>query len=287
MKTIFLVLFGLLPLALAACERTPTVRQGEVFASGAYLENFGEPPLPERDRCYAYVGYLQTAEDPGRVRAVPLFVFREGDHLQMLLERLVSQEITLPEETGLLNPFPPGSEIRVESPSGGAVALDLSFSGEQPIEALNQQAMAAILTETAVQMEEIDRVAIRVNGTPLPITPEDGFFRHDPQGIAPAGAPLLLQVAGMWEQGAGGPEEILANFDRPVTIDAFTMRDSDGREVEGEYFRSVFDMAVVIHPADPAAFQDRTPLRVEWEVTDRLGRKGRSSGEFLLQRHDH
>ena len=271
--------------ALCACDKAPAPSRAEVKASKAYLEHFGAPPVPEKGRCYAYVGFLLMRDDPGKVRAVPLFLFSQEDHLQLLLDRLVSEEMALPEEIGFISPFPPGSEVRVEPPSEGAVTLRLSVPG--PVTTEVQKAMEAVLTETAVQMEGINRVAILVNGTPLPITPMDGFFRHDPQRIAPAGAPLLLQVAGMWEQGADGPEEILANFDRPVTIDAFTMRDSDGREVEGEYFRSVFDMAVVIHPADPAAFRDETPLRVEWEVTDRLGRKGRNSGEFLLQRHDH
>jgi hypothetical protein len=46
-------------------------------------------------------------------------------------------------------------------------------------------------------------------------------------------------------------------------------------------------MAVVVHPADPAAVTEGMLLKVVWKVSDRLGRKGAGEKTFKLKRLEH
>jgi hypothetical protein len=277
----------LLTLALlAGCEKkSPPPPAGTVKASPAYVEYFGQPPTPESGTCFARVGFFPLRSDPGKVRPVPFFLFREEGQLELLLERLVSGEVTFPEESALFNPFPVGTRIQVRSLGEGGIELALSLDGTAA-EMSNLTAMAASLTETAVQFDEASRVLILLDGASLAGMSADGFV-HEPQRIAAPDSPTLLMVVGNWEQGAADPEEILANFDRPVTIGSFRLRDAAGQEVKGNYYQSVFNMAVVLHPEHPQAFREGISLSAEWEVIDALGRQGKGEGAFRLQRHEH
>jgi hypothetical protein len=98
---------------------------------------------------------------------------------------------------------------------------------------------------------------------------------------------MLLSVIGTWERGAEAPEEILIGFDRSVTVETFRLLDGSRQPVKGEYYRSVFDMAVVIHPESPHDFTEGMILHAEWEVVDPLGRRGKGAGDFVLVRQDH
>jgi hypothetical protein len=274
-------------LLAAGCEKKVDAAGpgGTVKANAAYVEHFGQPPTPEKGSCFARVGFLPLSSDPAKVRAVPYFLFRKPDKLQLILDRLTSDEMVLPPGSGLFNPFPPGSTIHVRSRDGGTVTLDLLADGAADA-GLNGLAVAAALTETAVQFDGIETVNILLNGSPLEGMPAGGF-RHESQRIVEAGPPALVMVVGAWESGADGPEEILVDFDRPVNVQSFRLEDASGQEVKGEYFQSAFDMSVVVHPEAPGTFQEGTILRAVWEVTDRLGRIGKGAGEFALKRHDH
>ncbi len=282
-------MFLLLMAALLAvgCEKKVDAAGpgGTITANAAYVEHFGQPPAPENGSCFARVGFLPLSSDPAKVRAVPYFLFRKPDKLQLILDRLTSDEMALPPGSGLFNPFPPGSTIQVRSWDGGTATLDLLSDGAADA-GLNGLAVAAALTETAVQFDGIETVKILLNGSPLEGMPAEGF-RHEPQRIVEAGPPELVMVVGAWESGADGPEEILVNFDRPVNVQSFRLEDASGQEVKGEYFQSAFDMSVVIHPALPRIFQEGMILHADWAVTDRLGRTGKGAGEFALKRHDH
>jgi hypothetical protein len=271
-------------LSAAACQNEPTAAGGKVKASEAYLTHFGGPPVPEKGQCYARVGFYPLKEAPEKVGAVPLFLFEEKNQLQLLLERLVSAEIDFPARSPLFNPFPPGSSVRLASRAGDTAEVELILKGSSKPE--NLSAMAAALTETVVQFEDIEQVRIVVNGTPLEEMPANGFA-HDAGRIAPPGPPALLLTVGTWEDGALDPKEILADFDRPVTIESFTLTDASGQKIKGDYFTSAFDMAVVIHPDNPSSLKEGMALRAEWQVVDRLGRKGEGTGNFTLGRHDH
>jgi hypothetical protein len=249
------------------------------------VEYFGQPPTPESGTCFARVGFFPLRSDPGKVRPVPLFLFREEGQLQLVLDRLVSGEMAFSTENALFNPFPSGTRVQVRSLEEGVTELTLSLDGTST-GVPDLAAMAASLTETAVQFDEVGTVRILLDGAPLEGMPASGL-RHEPQRIASPDSPKLLMVVGNWEQGKEDPEEILANFDRPVTIGSFRLRDAAAREVKGRYYQSAFDMAVVIHPENPSAFREGVSLSAEWEVTDRLGRHGKGEAVFRLQRHEH
>ncbi|HKL48560.1 MAG TPA: GerMN domain-containing protein [Desulfuromonadales bacterium] len=277
-----------LVMAISACEKNEQTRQspvGTVKASPAYIENFGQPPAPDEGSCYARVGFFPLRDDPEKVRAVPFFLFRHSGQLQQLLERIVGAEMSLPGDSGLFNPFPEGTSVNVRNLEGDSVKLEVDFADRQGSDP-ELKAAAAALTETAVQYEGIERVIVLFDGALPPGAPSGGY-RHDPARTAPVEAPVLFMIAASWKKGEAHPEEIAANFDRPVDIQSFHLEDAEGREILGDYFQSVFDMSVIIHPENPAAIREGMIMRAEWEVTDKLGRRGLGSGEFQLERYDH
>lgn len=280
------VFLFVLTLAMAGCEKqASSPGAGEVKASVAYIEHFGLPPTPDSGLCYARVGFYPLRSDPARVRAVPMFLFRETGQLQLLLDRLASGAIPLLPESDLFNPFPEATLVQVRARDGDAVTLNVSFP-KQLNAAPNLSSIAAMLTETAVQFEGTERVIILQDGKPLPEAPVEGY-RQDLLRVAPVGAPALFMVNGAWEKGSAVPEEIAANFDRPVKIEDFRLEDASGQEIRGDYFQSLFNMSVVIHPENAVALHEGMTLRAQWNVTDELGRQGQGSGDFQLRRHDH
>jgi len=283
----FLGLFILLAAALlTGCEKkTQSLPAGAVKASPSYVEYFGQPPTPESGTCFARVGFFPLRSDPGKVSPVPFFLFSEEGQLQLVLDRLVSGDVTFPAESALFNPFPAGTSLQVRSMEKGVTELTLSLDSTSTV-APDLVAMAAALTETAIQFNEVERVRILFEGSPLTGMPADGFI-HEPKRIASPDSPMLLMVIGSWEQGEKDPEEILANFDRPVTIGSFRLQDAAGQEIKGKYYQSAFDMAVVIHPENPSVFREGVSLSAVWEVTDALGRQGKGEALFRLQRHEH
>jgi len=274
-------------LAMTGCKEPggQAVPAGSAKANGAYLEHFGEPPTPEQGTCFARVGYFPLAGEPDRVRAVPLFIFREEGQLAHLLAAFSRGEWEFSPQSGLRNPFPPDSTIRVTGQEGDTITIDLVMPGADQ-SSPDFQGMIAAVVETVLQFEEINRVFITVAGMPLAQMPGDGF-RHDPGRIAPVGSPLPLMVGGNWEPDQENPEEIFINFDRPVVIQEIRLLDAAGQELQGEYFRTGFDMTVVLLPAAPQIFREGMTVRVAWQVTDRQGRTGSGTQDFILKRFDH
>lgn len=281
-----LLLLAVLVFGPTACkkEESSTVPAGTVKASEAYLTHFGEPPVPDKGQCFARVGFYPLSGSTGKVAAMPFFLFKETDQMGMLLERLVTTKPAYLEQSVLRNPFPPGSSVRIAFQSGGRLDLELSTTASSSPQDLS--AMAAALTETAVQFDDVETVRIFRDGAPLPGMPEGGFA-HDAERIEPPAPPTLLLVVGAWEKGERNPEEILADFDRPVKIDSFSLRNAAGQEIKGDYFTSAFDMAVVIRPESPSAIEEGMSLQAEWVVVDRMGRRGEGAGTFTLERHEH
>jgi len=254
---------------------------GKVKASKAYIEHFGQPPLPQQGECFVRVGFFPLRNAPGKVRAVPFFLFQEHGQLQLLLDRLASGEIPLPADGDLFDPFPPGTRILVQRQAVDTVNLKLVFSEALPTEA-EWEGLTASLVETASQFEGIRRIHILWDGK----SPRNELS-HDPARIVPVAAPDLLMLTGSWEPGSDFPDEIVANFDRPVKIENFRLGDTNGLEFRGDFFQSIFNMAVVLHPANPAAFREGMSMRASWVVTDSLGRRGEGERIFRLQRHQH
>ncbi|MFK5927087.1 MAG: GerMN domain-containing protein [Desulfuromusa sp.] len=282
LKLIYLTL--IVVVFVAGCQQQPAAPVGSVEANPAYLKYFGDPPQVSKGVGYARVGFFPLLENPQKVRAVPLYLFSENKQLQQILQRVTGGEM-IPFLNGqFYHPFSVEDQFRVNPVKDNVLTLEITSKRE--IRRADLAAIALSLTETALQFSEVKLVQVLVNGEPLPFMPKAGFS-HSPEKISAVAPPALLVAAGVWEAGSEDPAELVVNFDRPVAIENIKLTDSSGKKIEGEYFRSVFDMAVVVHPADASLFHEGTKIHIDWDVTDKLGRSNKGSSFLALKRIDH
>jgi len=256
--------FLLLLLVATACQREDPV-PGYIEANPAYRVAFGSPPAVERGTAYARVAYLPSREDPVKVGAVPLFLFDAADQLSKILQQLAGNNLVLPSASPLYDPFPSGSSVRIDSHVDRSMVLGLELGGSVSLE---PDPMLLSLAETALQFNEVDEVIIVIAGE------SHGPFTHSSQRLVAPNPPDVVMVAAVLDEGSHAPEEIVVNFDRPVKVNSFRFSLPDGSKVAGEYFTSVFQMAIVVHPENPAFYREGLDLVIDWQVTDYLGRVG-------------
>ncbi len=271
---------------MSGCEpqKASQPQAGRVEATEAYLQHFGMPPQGKEGRAYARVLYLPVKDSPGKVRALPVFLFDEDGQLSKILDRLTGGELLLPQDSALYDPFPADFDVVAGPPQNGV--LELTLKTQQVWNDEDQRAAGLSLAETALQFAEVQSVHIRLNGQPLSFMPVGGF-EHNPGGLAEVPPPTLTLIAGMWEDGAEAPAELLVEFDRPVKVNHFLLRNAEGNRVEGDYYTSIFEMAVVVHPKNPGAYREGTVLQAEWHVVDVLGRSGKGATTLPLKRFEH
>lgn len=275
-------------LSLFACQQEEPVPasqpSGIVIASQAYLDNFGEPPQGKAGEAFARVGYLPVRKAPGKVRAFPLFLFSKDRELQQILSRLTGKELVFPESFGLYSPFPKDLKVTSASNEKGTQTLSLMTQQSWPADDIASAGLA--MAATVLQFEQTNKVFIMLNGQPLPQMPADGYV-PDPGTLADVEPPSLVQMAGMWEQGTDNLDELLVEFDRPVKVNNFKLYNSSENSIEGEYFTSIFQMAVVVLPGDKTLYKEGDVLRAEWEVVDFMGRVNSGSSTMPLRRYEH
>lgn len=265
--------------------QTQAWTQGNVRATGSYIEFFGEPPTVKQGTCYAQVGYYPLAEAPGKLRPFPLFLFNPDKRLELVTDHLLHWGEGWDMGGILLNPFPPETQLVSLGREGDLVRVELSPEIAE-VDEFQRQVVINVIGLTLTQFEGVSRVMVIAGGELLPEQAEKGFI-PDASAVAGPGEPLVLAVTGTWEEGRKDPEEVSIFFDRPITVEEIDLIDERGNPLEGDYYRSVFDMAVVLHPANPAAITEGIPLKVAWKVTDRLGRKGAGEKTFSLKRLEH
>ena len=275
-------------LSLFACQQEEPVPasqpSGIVIASQAYLENFGEPPQGKAGEAFARVGYLPVRKAPGKVRAFPLFLFSKDRELQQILSRLTGKELVFPESSGLYSPFTNDLKVTSASNEKGTQTLSLMTQQSWPADDIASAGLA--MAATVLQFEQTNKVFIMLNGQPLPQMPADGYV-PDPGTLADVEPPSLVLMAGMWEQGTDNLDELLVEFDRPVKVNNFKLYNSSENSIEGEYFTSIFQMAVVVLPGDKTLYKEGDVLRAEWEVVDFMGRVNSGSSTMPLRRYEH
>ncbi len=272
---------------LSGCKREETIDPqgtGYVEANHAYEENFGAPPQGKVGNAFARVAYLPLRNAPEKLRAMPLFLFTDRDQLRQILERLISGELLMQKSSDLYNPFPAGLKMTVANPEGPA--LSLSLATDQDWASDDMLAGSLALAETALQFSSVERVIILLDGAPVPQMPAGGFV-HDQESLVRVEPPALVLMAGVWEQGKAAPVELLVDFDRPIKVKNFKLYDQAGNLVVGEYYTSIFQMTVVVHPEDPGRYREGTVLRAEWDVVDELGRGNSGISTLPLQRMEH
>jgi hypothetical protein len=293
LKSVLKILSTLVAAAiLSACpgeekEKAPRVRAatgGDVRATESYVRHFGEPPTVKQGTCYAQVGYYPLADNPGKLRPFPLFVMNREKRMELVTDHLLHWGEGWDMGGVLLNPFPPGTQLVSLGQEGDLVRVELSpeIAGGDDVQ---RQAVINVIGLTLAQFEGVSRVMVIAGGELLPNQAEKAFI-PDASVVAGPGEPLVLAVTGTWEEGRGDPEEVSVFFDRPITVEEIDILDN-GNPLQGDYYRSVFDMAVVLHPADPGAVTEGKPFKVVWKVTDRKGRKGKGEKIFSLKRLEH
>lgn len=276
-----LLLLGIL--TAAGCTRGEKGEVRGVDATAAYTRHFGAAPTVKEGSCSAVVAYFPLTENPATVRPVPLFLFSTEGRMEKVVRHILAMD---GESLGpaLVNPFPPGTEVETVTRDGETAEVQLAFSGQAAPDPRRVQGMASSLVHTLAQFPGVRRVRIVADGKPLP--------NLDPAGIVPDSADVLepeaprpLGVAGTWEKGTPTPEEVLVLFDRPVSVSRIEVLSGE-TPVAGDYYQSAFDMAVVIRPARAELVREGMPVRVRWQVADRLGRGSEGEKDFSLKRQD-
>jgi len=281
-KLTFLAL-GIL-IFVSGCRQSTVETGGIVEANAAYLKYFGKPPQVSKGFGYARVGFFPRRENPQKVSAVPLYLFTNIDQLPKILGRWTNGEKILPATSRMYNPL--SAEDRLEFHPVENETLTLGLVTQRELDQTDLSAIALSLTETALQFSEIRKVRILLNGEPLSFMPAEGFQRS-PQKIAVNEPPALIGISGVWEKDTAELEEILINFDRPVVINTIKLTNASGETLQGDYFRSVFDMAVVVHPLQARAYREKSIIHARWDVTDALGRSSSGDQNFPLEKLVH
>ena len=265
-------------------EDLPPENTGIVEATDAYLKHYGVPPQGKAGRAYAAVGYLPTKINPEKLGPLPIFLFTEENQLEKVLEKLVSGELITSDKQIYDDPFPDDLEIHTKPIQGGVLSLDLVTSQNWAVK--SQYAGVVALMETALQFNDVQSVKVALKGAPLDWIPDTGY-QQQLDLIIDVPPPTLILMVGAWEKEHETLEEILVEFDRPVKVNSFVLFHEDGQKVEGEYYKSIFQMVVVVHPKSPELFQEGTSLRAEWDVVDELGRANSGIDTMQIKKFVH
>jgi hypothetical protein len=281
-KNTILLLFFLGGL-LACSQEPPSAPPGVVEASKLYQQFFGPPPEVREGKAYARVAFLPLKADAHRVSAVPIYLFKENGHLESILNRLAGGELLLPEGSPMFNPFSDQVSLSVKKHQDKTLTLLLGLpTGTSPEPAT----LVPSIVETAAQFDDVERVIILTERGELKGMP-DGGYQSDLQRISDVAPPGVIMISGIWDEGKKDPEEINVSFDRPVTVNSFQLSHADGGKVVGEYFTSIFQMAIVVHPDNPTRINEGLVLNAEWDVTDARGRSGAGREDFRLKKLVH
>jgi hypothetical protein len=257
--------------------------KGIVEANQAYLSHFGSAPEVNSGTAYARVGYFPLKDKPGKVGAMPMFLLTQNDQMVKILENIARNEMMVFGNTPYYNPFPEDFTLDI-SLNDNIATINIQTTEEWKKE--DQKAATLALTETALQFDQVKSVSIMLNGNLVDEMPQHGSM-HNENAIVEVGPPKLILIAGVWEGKQKEPEEILIEFDRPVILENFELTHPDGQKVQGDYYQSIFQMAVVVHPEFPEMFQEGTKLKAQWQAIDLLGRSNQGTDTLALIRFNH
>lgn len=268
-------------------EQSPApVTGGKVTASEAYLTHFGEAPKVEEGTAWAMVGYLPKADNPEQLVPLPLYLFSESNRMKMLIDRLLTVDSEATERIGASNPFPSGIMLNTLIQDGEQLNVDLIGGQELTDDLQRLRTIQSVLGHSLLQFPGVKRVRLSVNGELPSGFAEEGVV-PDPAVVASAGEPKLIGVVGVWEPGASQLQEVSVFFDRPLNVNLLEIKEHGGELIEGEQFRSVFDMAVVLLPKSPERLSEGQPVTVKYDVIDKLGRPTQGEKTLPLVRLEH
>jgi hypothetical protein len=283
---IFLLLVPIILFPIISCkkqESPPPAKKARVSATKAYEKYFGPAPTTDKGSCYAFVIYFPSAKEPGKVVPFPFFTFDEGSMKKVAVERLLGGMEVSAYKDEILQPFAPGARLLELAQADGLWRVDLSKDFLMP--GKSKDGMLHALVMTLTQFEGVRGIRILAEG-------KDLDYAQGPQlpaasSVLDPSPPRLLSVTAVKDKGAKNVEEVSAYFDRPVEIKELTMSDRSGKPFAGEVFHAVFDMAAVLKPREPSLFKAGMPVKVRWQVVDKVGRSGSGNEEYSLEVKDH
>jgi hypothetical protein len=283
----YLIVLLTMLLLVSGCQRQAdkAAAGGQVKASDVYRSWFGEPPAVSEGTAWAVTGFFPLAAQADRVMPVPLFLFTPDNQPQLLLGKVMQggAYLSLPQLAS--NPFPTGTVLRAVTVHEGLATADFSSELLQISDPVVQQGVLAAIGHTLVQFADIERVQVTVEGQPLPFV-SPGQLPVDSAAVVEPGPPALLQAL-LHEDDDAVPGEVVVFFNRPMRLKSFRLEFPRGEQVAGQYFTSVFDMAIILHPDDPNRMQVGSEVFINWQVTDMLGREGGGQSSLFLGRMAH
>ncbi len=288
MKNVFLLLILSFALAgMSGCSKkdlsSPSSQPGKIIASAAYEKSFGPVPLTDKGTAYAFVIYFPSAKDPAKVVPFPFFTFDEASLKKVAVERLLSG-MDIGSYQGEFLTMPAGAHIASLNESQGTVTLTLSKEFGRAVADKTSESVVRAIDLTLRQFKGVSAVRVLVEGSETPLK-----VKADESAILTPGPPRLLSVTAMRDKGAKDIEDVNAFFDRPVDVKELKLLSREGQQFPGDMFHSVFDMAAVLKPKDPSQFKVGMPIKVRWNVIDKLGRQAEGDNVWLLEvkEHDH
>jgi germination protein M len=274
-------------LACTRKEQPPKQKESRVSATKVYQKYFGPAPTTDKGSCYAFVIYFPSAKEAGKVVPFPFFTFDEATLKKVAVQRLIGGMADVRSyQDEILQPFPQGSRLLDLAEDNGVVTANFSkevLAGNQ--DQGTQRALVNALVLTLRQFDGVNGVHILVDGKENPL--DKIPTAPGESAVVQPSQPRLLSVTAMREQGAKYVEEVNAFFDRPVEIKMLQMSGPDGKPLQGDIYQSVFDMAGVMKPKDPSIFKAGMPIKVKWNVTDKMGRNATGDVTVPLEVKQH
>ncbi len=276
-----IVLTGFLIYAITFHNKEiPAEKSGKVTATSAYEKYFGAAPSVDKGAAFAFVIYFPSSTETGKVVPFPFFTFDEGSIKKVAVERLLGG-MDSGSYHGEFIPFPGGSRLIAINDDKGTVTLN--FSKELNISA--EAAIAHAFALTLLQFKGVKEIRLQVEGRESPL---GALVKNiGDSAVRQPSPPRLLSVTAMRDKGARDIEEVNAFFDRPVEVKELKLISRNGRQLEGDLYHSVFDMAAVLKPKEPGLFKERMQIKVRWKVVDKLGRQSEGDSVWLLEIKEH
>lgn len=261
-------------------KEIPVEKAGKVSATNSYEKYFGAAPLVDKGTAFAFVIYFPSSKVPGKVVPFPFFTFDEGSIKKVAVERLLVG-MDIGSYQGEFTPLPSGIRLITINDDQGTVTVNFTKELDTPTEKATARALALTLR----QFKGVEEIRLQVEGKDSPLS---ALLKNiDDSAVLQPTPPRLLSVTAMKDKGAKDIEEVNAFFDRPVEVKELKLLAKDGQQFAGDLYHSVFDMAAVLKPKDPAQFKERMPIRVRWKVIDKLGRQAEGDNVRLLEVKEH
>ena len=261
-------------------EQAPAgpAQSGKVVVTAAYERHFGPAPPVDKGAAYGFVIYFPSAKEPGKVVPFPFFTFDEATLKKVAVQRLLGG-MDAGSYQGEYRSFPAGARLISLSEDRGTV--ELTFNKELLV--AKDSGILSSIVLTLRQFNGVNAVRILLEGEKEALLVQGA----DDKAVAALPPPRLLNVIAMRDKGADAVEEVDLFFDRPVDVKELRISAENGTAFEGDLYHSVFDMAAVLKPKEPAQFREKMPVRVRWKIVDKHGRSAEGEGVWPLEIRQH